>query len=120
MFNRGKGTLAGGFSDLFSGHSGYQDLAEAFDLHEEALVRLGYLSRQEFPFTNRALNARQLWTNAHSRFATRGTSLCVLTNGQPLGATFVCTSSVVRVMAPGNEEEQWKTLISEFDQKTRW
>ena len=88
------------------------------DGHEEALVRLGYLSRQEFSFTNRTLNAMQLWTNAQ-RFSSRVTSLCVLTNGQRLSATSVCTSSVVRVTAPKNEAEKWGILVSEFDQNTR-
>ena len=114
MFNHG--TLAGEFPALFSG---YRDWSQARDHHEESLVHLGYLSRQEFPFTNRTLNAVQLMTNAQSRFATRMTLLCVLTNGQALSATSVCTSSVVRVTAPRNEEEQWRKLISEFDRKTR-
>jgi hypothetical protein len=87
--------------------------------HEEALVRLGYLARQEFSFTNRTLNATQLLTSARSGFSTRMTSLCVLTKGQPLSATSVCTSSVVRVTAPKSEAQQWRTLISELDQKTR-
>jgi len=86
--------------------------------HEEALVRLGYLSRQEFSFTNRTLNAIQLMTDARLGFATRMTTLCVLTNGQPMSATSVCTSSVVRVTAPKNELEKWRTLVSEFDQNT--
>jgi hypothetical protein len=87
--------------------------------HEEALVRLGYLSRQEFSFTNRTLNAMQLMTNARLRFSTGMTTLCVLTNGQPLSARSICTSSVVKVTAPKNEAEKWRTLISEFDQNTR-
>jgi len=89
------------------------------DLREEALVRLGYLSRQEFSFTNRTLNAMQLMTNARLGFSTRMTALCVLTNGQPLSAMSVCTSSVVRVTAPKNEAEKWRTLISELDQNTK-
>jgi hypothetical protein len=87
--------------------------------HEDALVRLGYLSRQEFSFTNRTLNAMQLMTNARSGFSTLMTTICVLTNGQPLSATSVCTSSVVRVTAPKNEGKKWRTLISELDQNTR-
>src|SRR5258705_11094654 len=38
--------------------------SKAREDHEEALVRLGYLSRKEFSFTNRTLNAMQLMTTA--------------------------------------------------------
>lgn len=93
--------------------------SKAREDHEEALVRLGYLSRQEFSFTNRTLNAMQLMANARSAFSTRITTICVLTNGQRLSATSVCTSSVVRVTAPKNEMEKWRTLILEFDQNNR-
>ena len=97
----------------------WEALSKAREDHEEALVRLGYLSRQEFSFTNRTLNAMQLMTNARLGFSTRMTALCVLTNGQPLSAMSVCTSSVVRVTAPKNEAEKWRTLISELDQNTK-
>ena len=96
----------------------WEDCEKAFEHHEEALVRLGHLSRQEFLFTSRTLNAVQLMTKAQSRFSTRMTTLCVLTNGQVLSATCICTSSVVRVTAPSDEAEKWRTLIWEFDQKT--
>jgi len=96
-----------------------QGWSKAREDHEEALVRLGYLSRQEFSFTNRTLNATQLLTKARLGFCTQMTSLCVLTNGQTLSATEVCTSAVVRVVAPKNEAEKWRTLISEFDRNTR-
>jgi len=98
----------------------WEDCSKACDHHEEALLRLGYLSRQEFSFTNRTLNAMQLMTNAQSRFSTRMATLCVLTNGQPLSASSVCTSSVVRVTAPKSEEQKWCALIREFDQKKVW
>ena len=111
------GTFVGVLSDSLS--RSWEYWSKDRDRHEEALLRLGYLSRQEFPFTNRTLSARQLFTNAQSRFATRMTTMCVLTNGQPLSATSVCARSVVRVTAPRTEEEQWRTLISEFDQKTK-
>jgi len=85
-----------------------QAWSRAREAHEEALVRLGYLSRQEFSLTNRTLNAMRLVTNARLGFSTRMTTLCVLTNGQPLSATSVCTSSVVRVTAPKSEAEKWQ------------
>ncbi len=97
----------------------WEGWSRAREDHEEALVRLGYLSRQEFSFTNRTLNAMQLMTNARLSFSTRMTTICVLTNGQPLSATSVCSSSVVKVVAPKNEAEKWRTLISEFDQNTK-
>jgi hypothetical protein len=53
--------------------SSWEAWSEARDYHEQALVRLGYLSRQEFSFTNRSLNAMQLWTNAQS-FSSRRNS----------------------------------------------
>ena len=61
----------------------------------------------------------QLMTNARLGFSTRMTSLCVLTNGQPLSAMSVCTNSVVRVTAPKNEAEKWRRLISDLDQNTK-
>ena len=95
----------------------WEACSQASGRHEEALLRLGYLSRQEFPFKSRTLNAIQLVTNAHSRFSSEMTTLCVLTNGQPSGSS-VCTNSVVVVMAPKSEEQKWHALIQEFDQKT--
>lgn len=110
-----------GFLHTLSSKRPHQEWWKCRDHHEEALVRLGYLSRHEFAFTNqtRAFNAVQLMTNAQSRFSTRMTRLCVLTNGQPLSATSICTSSVVRVTAPGKESEKWRALVFELDQKTR-
>src|ERR1041385_722035 len=46
----------------------WEDCSKACDHHEEALIRIGYLSRQEFLFTNGTLNAVQLMTNAESHF----------------------------------------------------
>ena len=106
-------------SELLRSSRSSEDWSKDRDNQEEVLVHLGYLSRQEFSLTSRTLNAVQLMTNAQSRFSTRMTTLCVLTNGQALSGTSVCSSSVVRVTAPRNEVEKWKTLISEFDQKTR-
>ena len=113
------GKLSALLSEVLRTRRSWEDWLKDRDHHEEALVRLGYLSRQEFSFTNRTLNAMRLMTNAQSRFSTRMTSLCVLTNGQFLSATSVCTNSVVRVIAPKNEAEKWRTLISESDQNTR-
>jgi hypothetical protein len=111
-------TFFGAFSEMLRPR--WEDCEKAFERHEEALVRLGYLSRQEFLFTSRTLNAAQLMTNAQARFSTRMTTLCVLTNGQPLSASSVCTSSVVRVTAPKSEEQKWSALIREFDKKEIW
>src|SRR6267378_4531951 len=103
MFIKSPGTFFGKLSEVLRPRHSWKDWSKACDHHEEALVRLGYLSRQEFSFTNRTLNAVQLKTNAQSRFSTRMTTLCVLTNGQLLSAASICTNSVVRVTAPRNE-----------------
>ena len=87
--------------------------------HEDALVGLGYLARHEFPFTNRTLNAVRLRDTAQARFGSRMTRLCVLTNGQSISASAVCTASVVQVTAPRDEAEKWRALVNEFDQIAR-
>jgi len=96
-----------------------QSLWEKLAYHEDALVALGYLARHEFPFTNRTLNAVQLRDNAQARFASGMTRLCVLTNGQSLSPTTICTASVVQVTAPRDEAEKWRALVNEFDQIAR-
>jgi hypothetical protein len=79
-------------------------------------VKLGYLTRHEFPFTNRTLNTWQIMTNGQARFASRATRLSVLTNGQRIAPTVVRTASVVQVTAPRGEAEKWRALVNEFDQ----
>ena len=97
----------------------FDSLWEKFWYHEDALVELGYLARHEFPFTNLTLNAWQIWTNGRARFASRATGLRVLTNGQSISPTVICTASVVQVTAPRAEAEKWRALVNEFDRTAR-
>jgi hypothetical protein len=95
----------------------WQDWTHTRAVHEDALLGLGYLSRLEFPFTNRTLNAYQLIKTAQSRFASKMTTLCVLTNGQAMPGNSICTNSVVQVTAPGTEKDKWAAIVSEFDER---
>src|SRR6266436_179745 len=57
------GKLSALLSEVLRTRRSWEDWLKDRDHHEEAVVRLGYLSRQEFSFTNRTLNAMRLMTN---------------------------------------------------------
>jgi hypothetical protein len=84
--------------------------------HEDALIRLGYLTREEFVITNKQFTAGQLVRTAERRFAPQKIFLVtVITNGQPLSATALATNSFVRISVPIVELNDWKTLIQALD-----
>jgi len=84
--------------------------------HEDALIRLGYLTREEFLLTNKQFTAGQLVRNAERRFAPEKIfSVTVITNGQRLSATALATNSFVRISVPIVELNDWKTLIQALD-----
>jgi hypothetical protein len=83
--------------------------------HEDALIRMGYFDRREFPLTNQHLTAVQLLTNAQLRFDSQFSSVTVVTNGQRLGGTTVASNSSVEIIAPTAEMNHWRTLVLELD-----
>ena len=83
--------------------------------HEDALVRIGYFARREFPLKNQQITAVQLSTNAQRRFRSQFSSLMVVTNGQRLSSTRVASNSCARIIAPATEMDDWSALILELN-----
>jgi len=88
---------------------------ELYSRHEEALVRIGYFARGEFPLKNQQITAVQLSTNAQRRFRSQFSSLMVITNGQRLSSTTMASNSCARIIAPATEMDDWSALILELD-----
>jgi len=80
--------------------------AETFQQHQDALLRLGYLTRQEFPFSRGALTTDELLTNA----------LPLMSDGT---ASFSLSQSqaVVQVIARPAQMSAWAALIEKLDRR---
>jgi hypothetical protein len=83
-------------------NSGWSD---SHSHHRDALVRLGYLTSQEFAFSGGAFPTGKFYTNFWPLMSD-GTSSC----------TFM-SNGVVRVFARPTEMKSWASLISELDRK---
>jgi hypothetical protein len=95
------------------------DWSAVRDRHEEALIRMGYFARREFPFTNQHVTAGQLVRIARDGFGTQFSSVVVITNGQRLSGTTVASSSFARIVAPVEEMKDWDALITDLDGRAR-
>ncbi len=93
------------------------DWSSLRDRQEEALIRMGYFARWEFPFTNQHVTAGQLVRKARDGFGTHFSSVTVITNGQPLLGATVATNSFARIVAPVKEMRDWSALVSTVDRE---
>ena len=75
--------------------------------HQEALLRLGYLTRQEFAFPTQALAAAEFRTNALHLMSSDYTASYSLSQSQ----------SAVQVVARPAEMRAWGELIGELNRK---
>ena len=80
--------------------------SDSYNHHEDALIRLGYLTRREFPFSRGTFTEDELRTNALPLMSD-WTSSCWLSQSQ----------AVVRVVARPTEMSAWAALIGELDRR---
>jgi hypothetical protein len=79
------------------------DWSDWYVRHEDALLRMGYLAREEVPYSNQrvpALLRMSAWSS-----------------NQIFSLRFLTASSSVVVTAPTNEIGRWKVLVADFDQR---
>src|ERR1017187_8743139 len=60
----------------------WEDWSALRSRHEDALIRMGYLARREFPLTNPQLTAGQLARNAQRRFGSQFSTVMVIKIGR--------------------------------------
>jgi hypothetical protein len=82
--------------------------ADIYQHHEDALIRLGYLTRQEFPFSRGAFTSDELLTNALPLMSD-WTGSFSLSRSQ----------AVVQVLARPAQMGAWAALIGELDKRHR-
>ncbi len=105
----------GAFMAFLIGGRTSEDWSALRDRHEEALIRMGYFARREFPFTNQHVTAGQLVRNARDGFGTHFSSVMVITNGQRFSGMRVASNSFARIVAPVKEMRDWSALVSTLD-----
>jgi hypothetical protein len=82
--------------------------ADTYAHHRDTLIRLGYLTRQEFPFSPGTFTVDELLTNA-LLLMSDGTASFSLPQGK----------SVVQVVARPAEMSAWAVLIGELERRHR-
>jgi hypothetical protein len=82
--------------------------ADIMERHEKALLRLGYLTRQEFRYSAGAFSAEEVRTN------------CLFLMGDYTASFSIAPSQgVIEVVARPVEMKTWAILISELDKQQR-
>jgi len=81
--------------------------SDSYNRHTGALVRLGYLTSQEFAFSGGQFPTGKFYTNFWPLMSDGTSSFTCMSNG------------VIRVVARPSEMKSWASLIRELDSRQR-